>query len=1123
MATIRSSIELYDAFSAPLANIISAVDSGVAAMDQMQAAMSGNIDTTPLQTVEAQIDSVISAARQLDSTLQNVSSPSDLSLPQPEIDGVGGVNIPVTPVLTGQPEIDTSPADIPVTPVVTEQPQIDVPQGIDIPISPVVTDQPEIPIEAPSLEVPVTPIVTDEVHIDTPEEIVVPITPEVQEYNLDVPALEVPVDPYITEQPEIETPEEITVPVTPVVTGEINLDVPALETPVFDDPPEFDTGNVSAYQAQIDSLAAMLQQISSIQATINTQGGNAQILPDETRENIAAINQQINVLGERLNYIQQNPHNLDFETTRLQIIELNNSILQTAESQRALNEQIQGISFPPEMWQSETLPIFTNTGVERFQSEIQSANSMLNTLNNTQNRITAAAASANIFPDNMLADLGGIESRLQGIQGRIEQIENNPINLGSDEANNQLEQLRGQLHSAIEAQEALNNAVENMDIQAANEAYLRLSNIVSGTETHIRDNVDEQGRFNRAIQDGVDDAFDLQNMIAGAIGVYASLQGLSSVLDIADELSQTTSRLNMMNDGLQSTQDLIGMVYQSAQNARGSFQDMADVVARFGNNAGEAFSSSAEVVAFSELVQKQMTIAGASTEEASNAMLQLSQALGSGTLRGDELNSIFEQSPNLIRNIADYLNVPLGTIREMASEGELTADVVKAAIFAATDEINANFASMPMTWGQVWQSMENTALMAFQPIAERISDLANNPVLINFAFVGINAFAAVVTEIFDTLSAVAGFIVDYWDLIAPAVGGATAALLAYVGALTVYNAIQTVTAAITAATTFAETARAAASMMATGATFAETAAQYGLNAALLACPITWIVAAVIGLIVALYAGVAILNRFAGTSLSATGIICAAFMVMYAIIRNVVILPLWNLFAMFANFIGNVFNNPIAAVEVAFYDMCLTVIGYIQNLASAIETLLNKIPGVTVDITSGLDSFYNGLAEAQSAVKDQAGWVEYVGRMDYMDLGEAANAGYSFGEGVADSISNFDPASLMGDMGKPVSPEDFADAMTTDGGLGDDLGGGVGDTAGHTGRMADELSDSEEDLKYLRDIAEQEAINRFTTAEIHVEQNNNNSISTGMDLDGVTNGLINGIEEAMSIAAEGVHV
>ena len=900
MATIRSTIELFDAFSAPLERIMSAVDSCVSSTDRMQAAMNANIDTSPLQSVEAQINGATSAAQEFDAALQNVSSPSDLSLPQPE----------------------------------------------------------------------------------------------------------------------------------------------------------FGAGAITNFQGEMDSL--------------------------------------------------------------------NHKIQETTASQQALNQEFQAVSLPPELWKADTLPIFTNTGIERFENEVQSANTMLSTLNATQGRITENAASARIFPANMLTDLNGMQGRLQAIQGRIEQIENNPMNLGTDIANNELEQLRGQLQRAISEQEALNHAVERFDIQGANEAYLRLSNTISNTESYIRENVDEQGKFNRAIREGTDNAFSLQNMMMKAVGVYATLRGLSSVLDVSDTLAQTTSRLNMMNDGLQSTQDLMKMVYQSAQNSRGSFQGMADVVARFGNNAKDAFSSSAEVVAFSELVQKQMTIAGASTAEASNAMLQLSQALGSGVLRGDELNSIFEQAPNLIRNIADYLNVPLGTIRQMAQEGELTADVVKAAIFAATDDINAKFAAMPMTWGQVWQRMENAALMAFQPIADRLSALANNTTVINFAIVGINAVVAVIAEIFDLVAAVGGFIAENWSLIAPVVGGATAALVGFVAALTVYNAIQTVTAAKIAATAFAETARAAATMMATGATFAETAAQYGLNAALYACPITWIVVAVIALVAAFYAAVAAVNRFAGTSISATGIIAAAFMVMYATIRNSVIVPLWNGFAMLANFIGNVFNSPIAAVEVAFYDMCLTVIGYIQNLASAIETLLNKIPGVTVDITSGLDNFYNGLAQAQQAVKDESGWVEYVGKMDYTDLGDAAAQGYEFGEGVADAVENFDPNSLFG-VSEIPSAADYAAAMAGDAGLGDDLGGDVGDVAGNTGNIANELSDTDENLKYLRDVAEQEAINRFTTAEIKVDMSGmQNTVNSSMDVDGMVSYLTDTLTEQMSVVAEGVH-
>ena len=307
-------------------------------------------------------------------------------------------------------------------------------------------------------------------------------------------------------------------------------------------------------------------------------------------------------------------------------------------------------------------------------------------------------------------------------------------------------------------------------------------------------------------------------------------------LNISDELVQTTSRLNMMNDGVQTTAELVNMVYAAAQDARGSFSQMADVVARFGNNAKDAFSSSEEVVAFADLIQKQMTIAGASTQEAANAELQLSQALGSGVLRGDELNSIFEQAPNLIQNIADYLDVPIGKIREMAADGELSADVVKAAIFSAADDINSKFNEMPMTWGQMWQSMQNTALIAFQPVLQRLNDLANSEAFQTFIQGAIEAMATlanILLNVFDLAVSIGTFIGDNWSIIAPIVYGIVAALTAYI-------AISAIVAAIDAT-------KAAADALAAGQTFLWTVQQYGLNAALAACPITWIIVLIIAL------------------------------------------------------------------------------------------------------------------------------------------------------------------------------------------------------------------------------------------------------------------------------------
>lgn len=294
----------------------------------------------------------------------------------------------------------------------------------------------------------------------------------------------------------------------------------------------------------------------------------------------------------------------------------------------------------------------------------------------------------------------------------------------------------------------------------------------------------------------------------------------------------------------------------------------------------------------------------------------------------------------------------------------------------------------------------------------------------------------------------------------------------------------------------------------TGNTAAASAAVFTFNSALLANPIVWVVMLIAVLIAALYAGVAAYNKFTGAGVSATGIIGGAFAVLGAHILNTFIIPLQNAFAMIANFIGNVFNNPVAAVKVLFYDMCLTVIGYIRNLAQGIEDLINKIPGVTVDITSGLDSFYAGLEQAQQKVKDEAGWVEYVQKMDFIDYSEAASAGYDFGKGIADKISG--AFSLDG-------TDAFNLGNTLDG-----IYGNTGDTAGNTAAMSEALDIAEEDLAYMRDIAEREAINRFTTAEIKVEQQNTNYISQDTDLDGIMDAWANDFATKLDVSEEGVH-
>ena len=789
----------------------------------------------------------------------------------------------------------------------------------------------------------------------------------------------------------------------------------------------------------------------------------------------------------------------------------------------------------PVQWQSDSMDVFTTSGVERFQQEIQSANNMLNTLNTTQERIAATAAGTDMFPASAVADMNSMQTRLQAIQQRIQQIESNPMNLGTDTANAELEQLRSQLNQAVQNQEDLNRAMERMDVSAANEAYLRLSSTVSNTERYIRDNTDEQGRFNRAIDEGTQGAGDLMNMIKGAVAAYASVQTIGKVMDLSDQLTSTTARLNLMNDGLQTTQDLQNMIYLSAERSRGAYQATADAVSKLGLMAGDAFSSSEEIIAFTEQLNKQFTIAGTETAGIEAAMLQLTQAMGSGVLRGEEYNSILEQAPNIIQAIADYMEVPKGQLKDMAAEGEITAEIVKNAMFAAADETNAKFEAMPKTFSQIWTSFQNTALMAFQPVLQRLNDVANSEAFqtfINGAIEALSMVAGIVVEIFNLIASVGTMIADNWSWLSPIIYGVAAALLVYYGRLMLVRGAELALAAVQGVVAVAKGILAAATMLVTGATWAQTTAQYGLNAAMYACPIVWIIILIIALIALFYAAVAAVNKFAGTSVSATGIICGVFMVAAAFIGNLfvalinfvidIFVVLWNFIAAFANFFGNVFNDPVGAIARLFFDLVDTVLSLLQSLASAIDTIFGSnlagaVQGWRDSLGGWVDSTFGQGEEIMAKLNAEDL------HLDRFEYSSAWDAGYSFGEGIDESIANFDPSSLF-DTNVPGAG-DYADLS----GYGSDLGGlggigsGVDDIAGNTGAIADSMDITEEDLKYLRDIAEQEAVNRFTTAEISVDMSGmQNNISNGMDLDGVISGLTEGVNEAIDSMAEGVH-
>lgn len=787
----------------------------------------------------------------------------------------------------------------------------------------------------------------------------------------------------------------------------------------------------------------------------------------------------------------------------------------------------------PVEWVTNDLDVFSNSGIDRFEQEVTATNQMLTTLSDRQNQIAQNAAGTDIFSDSAMQDINSMGQRIQAVQQRIQQIENNPVNLGTDTANAELEQLRSQLNQALQAQEALNQAVDNMDVSAANAAYNQLSSTVASTERYIRDNADAQGNLNQQIQAGVNTSNELVDTVKRLALAYLSMQSVQKVLDVSDELTMTTARLDQMNQAFNEingtateTDTIVKQIYASAQNARGSFGDMAAVVAKFGNNARDAFASQDEVIAFANLIQKQMTIAGASTQEASNAMLQLSQALGSGVLRGDELNSIFEQAPNLIQSIADYLDVPIGKIREMAQDGQLTADTVKAAIFSSADDINAKFEAMPMTWGQVWTSFQNSALMAFQPVLDKVNELANNDQFQGFVenAIGLLAQLAVyVLDFFNTLASIGAFISDNWSIIAPIVYGVIAALIAYA-------AISGIVAAVNGVMALSASVHAAAEAMQAGATFTATAAQYGLNAALMACPLTWIILLIIAVIAAIFAVCNAIAKMTGVANSGFGVITGGINVVIQFFKNLglsvanIALGIGNAIAALASNMMTAFHNAICSVQSWFYNLLSTALSVIEGICAA----LNKLPFVEFDysgISSAADDYASKAAEAAGNKEDYKSigdaFNEGMSTFDTFQDGWAAdafNAGASWGDGVADKVSgmfSMDNIDLTGGVDTSMLSNDFANNAAQ-------TAANTADTADSAGRIADSVDISKENLKYLRDIAETEAINRFATAEIEVTMNNNNTVSSDMDIDGMVDHLSAGVLEAMEQAAEGVH-
>lgn len=648
------------------------------------------------------------------------------------------------------------------------------------------------------------------------------------------------------------------------------------------------------------------------------------------------------------------------------------------------------------------------------------------------------------------------------------------------------------LHSFEQMQDASANAVDvrllnqaraglgevNLAVREMEENYRRAAQQEQQVTRNIRQSTQAEQQLNASIRGGNDALDDMVGKAKNLAATIGASVGLKKLIELSDQMTSTTARLNFIVDDGGSVEALEAKIMASAQRSRAAYLDTASAIASMGANAGAAFTSNDELIAFMEQVNKQFVIGGASAQGQAAAMLQLTQAMAAGALRGEELNSILENAPGIARAIEQYMGIAEGSIKSYAEKGAVSATVVKNALLSIADETNAKFNGMAMTWGQVWTQMGNIALKVTQPLLTAINWLANNLSVIGPILLGLGT-AFLVFQV-----------AAHWTQIAAV---ATAAYHAVVNLLSIGFGVLT------------------------GNTAAASAAVFTFNSALLASPITWIIMLIAVVIGLLYGVVAIINKVTGSSISATGLICGAIAVAGAFIGNTVIGLLnaliqyiWAIFV--APFLGivewilNVCNGGFNSFGDAVANLIGQIIGWFLNLGKVVTTIIDAIFGT--NWTAGLESLQSsvtawGKNENAITLDKNAPTIDY--RFEY---GDAWAAGNDFGKGI--------DAKLGG--------------MFNMGGLGDSSGFDLGDiaaytgeTADNTGKTADALAVTEEQLEYLRDIAERDAINRFTTAEVKIDMTGmTNRIDGSADLDGVISQLTEGFTEALVTAAEGVH-
>lgn len=638
----------------------------------------------------------------------------------------------------------------------------------------------------------------------------------------------------------------------------------------------------------------------------------------------------------------------------------------------------------------------------------------------------------------------------------------------------------------------------------------------------------------------------MTNALRNYITTYGVAMGARWLLKTSDEMSMINAKINMINNTMLSTVELNKLIFQTAQNARAGYAEMANTITRIRMNAGGVFKNTLETVQFAEVLNKQFKIAGATMEETNAATLQLTQALGSGVLRGDELNSVFESAPTLLQAIADYMNVPIGKIRQMAKEGQITADVIKNALLdpRTINKVNEQFSEIPLTWQDLWVRATNNVKLGLMETNDLLSNFANSDGMLAFVdnLVGMTqAISTFMAMALMGLANIANFVYENWSMIAPVLTTVLALFALYKGELLIMNALEMAHALRTNAVVIAKQLWAV-------ATTGQTNAQLALNTALYSCPLTWYVAMIMLVVGAFFLLIAIINKVTGANISAVGVIVGVWYAAGAIIRNIFIL-IMNTAMLVGTFIINMFiavatdvQNSFIAIQNAgintanalgdIFDKAGNMIfeGIAWGCNKAIDminsviNLANKIPGVNIGTIGHVTPKAVHHTKASRIPYKKANYLT-AGKLPYESISGAYNNGYNIGKDFLNFGKKQDDTNkTLQDYLNKYNGSNTLDPSKNGGAGGN---GGVGkntkDTANNTAQILEELKATGENIEYLRDLAEREVINRYTTAEIKIDMTNNNNINSDMDVDGVMRKIADKLAEELDITEEGVHI